>query len=144
MGNGERTQATAHARTQRTGACAHALSPASDRDDHSLLRVLEYIRAPSHSLIHAYACTHVHYTHAHAHTHAHAAIPLHRIVYFKYGRCIVWDKRCRLDDVFGSQGGRTIDAVVASYNEDDFPPNPPNPAGFDPEDDVRDDDLVAG
>jgi hypothetical protein len=104
---------------------------------------------PTHTHIVAHACTHAH-THTHTRTHppTHAptrtAIPLHRIVYFKYGRRIVWDKRYRLDDVYGSQGGLTIDVAVATYKEDDYPPNPPNPEGFDTDDDECDDDVVAG
>jgi hypothetical protein len=43
------------------------------------------------------------------------AIPTHRVVYFKYGSQIIWDKRTRLDDVFGSQGGKRIHDVMASY-----------------------------
>jgi len=35
------------------------------------------------------------------------AIPKHRIQYFKYKDVIVWDKRCRLDNVFGSTGSKT-------------------------------------
>lgn len=46
------------------------------------------------------------------------AIPKHRIQYFKYRKVIVWDKRKRLDNVFGSAGCRvTIADVVANYVE---------------------------
>lgn len=41
------------------------------------------------------------------------AIPRHRVVYFMYRGRIVWDKRNRTDDVYGSTGGLTIEAVVA-------------------------------
>lgn len=42
------------------------------------------------------------------------AIPKHRIQYFKYKGEIVWDKRCRLDNVFGSTGSKqTITDVIA-------------------------------
>lgn len=42
------------------------------------------------------------------------AIPKHRIQYFKYKNEIVWDKRCRLDNVFGSTGSKkTITDVIA-------------------------------
>jgi hypothetical protein len=118
---------------------------------------------PIHTHIIAHTCTHAHHVrttihvhrivpHVHSHalllthirTRSHTAIPLHRIVYFKYGRRIVWDKRYRLDDVYGSQGGLTIDVAVATYKEDDYPPNPPNPEGFDTDDDECDDDVVAG
>ncbi|RQM26291.1 hypothetical protein B5M09_003463 [Aphanomyces astaci] len=38
-------------------------------------------------------------------SHTETAIPKHRIQYFKWKGNIVWDKRCRLDRVFGSSGG---------------------------------------
>lgn len=42
------------------------------------------------------------------------AIPKHRIQYFKYKNEIVWDKRCRLDNVFGSTGSKnTITDIIA-------------------------------
>ena len=37
-------------------------------------------------------------------------------MYFKYRTRIVWDKRFRLDDVFGSQGGKHIEVVIAEYD----------------------------
>ena len=43
------------------------------------------------------------------------AIPQHRIEYFKYRGTKVWDKKSRLDLVFGSSGdnhGKTIDDVM--------------------------------
>lgn len=40
------------------------------------------------------------------------AIPRHRIVYFMYRGRIVWDKRNRTDDVYGSTGGLTLEEVV--------------------------------
>lgn len=46
------------------------------------------------------------------------AIPKHRIQYFKYRKVIVWDKRKRLDNVFGSAGCKvTITDVIANYVE---------------------------
>ncbi|WAR26146.1 LENG9-like protein [Mya arenaria] len=45
------------------------------------------------------------------------AIPKHRIQYFKYKDTIVWDKRCRLDNVFGSTGGKkTIVDVISEVD----------------------------
>lgn len=45
------------------------------------------------------------------------AIPKHRIQYFKYKNEIVWDKRCRLDNVFGSTGSKkTITDVIANVD----------------------------
>ncbi|XP_071953283.1 uncharacterized protein [Antedon mediterranea] len=41
------------------------------------------------------------------------AIPRHRIQYFKYHDEIVWDKRVRLDNVFGSTGSQLTIADVA-------------------------------
>nr|XP_033816590.1 leukocyte receptor cluster member 9 [Geotrypetes seraphini] len=44
------------------------------------------------------------------------AIPKHRIQYFKFRDLIVWDKRTRTDNVFGSTGsGQTILDIVDSY-----------------------------
>lgn len=46
------------------------------------------------------------------------AIPKHRIVYFKYKQLIVWDKRKRLDYVFGSTGSNvTFHDVLNNYEE---------------------------
>ena len=42
------------------------------------------------------------------------AIPKHRIQYFKYRSEVVWDKRCQLDNFFGSRGGKTIQDIVSS------------------------------
>ncbi|KAL4226766.1 hypothetical protein ACF0H5_014746 [Mactra antiquata] len=55
------------------------------------------------------------------------AIPKHRIQYFKYKNEIVWDKRCRLDNVFGSTGSKItisdvinkIDGVKVNNDDDD-------------------------
>ncbi|KAF0695162.1 Aste57867_14007 [Aphanomyces stellatus] len=50
-------------------------------------------------------------------SHTETAIPKHRIQYFKWKGDIVWDKRCRLDRVFGSSGDAVVDftsPVVAS------------------------------
>jgi len=45
------------------------------------------------------------------------AIPKHRIQYFKYKDVIVWDKRCRLDNVFGSTGSqKTITDIIAEVD----------------------------
>lgn len=47
------------------------------------------------------------------------AVPKHRIQYFKYKDTVVWDKRIRLDKVFGSTGNlKEIYDIVASYNKD--------------------------
>lgn len=47
------------------------------------------------------------------------AIPKHRIQYFKYKSEIVWDKRSRLDNVFGSTGSKiTIYDVIAKGGKD--------------------------
>lgn len=47
------------------------------------------------------------------------AIPKHRIQYFKYKGEIVWDKRCRLDNVFGSTGSKiTINDVIKRIDGD--------------------------
>ena len=44
------------------------------------------------------------------------AIPQHRIQYFKYRDRIVWNKKNRLDDFFGSTGSkRTIVDVIDQY-----------------------------
>ncbi|CAD5115564.1 DgyrCDS4526 [Dimorphilus gyrociliatus] len=46
------------------------------------------------------------------------AIPKHRIVYFKYKKLIIWDKRKRLDNVFGSTGSNiTLRDVLNNYEE---------------------------
>eukprot|EP00795_Rhopilema_esculentum_P009581 gene9581-17337_t len=45
------------------------------------------------------------------------AIPKHRIQYFKYRDVIVWDKRTRLDKVFGSTGdGKQIYEIIKEYS----------------------------
>ena len=41
------------------------------------------------------------------------AVPKHRIQYFKYRDEIVWDKRCQLDNFFGSRGGKVIQDIVS-------------------------------
>ena len=47
------------------------------------------------------------------------AIPKHRIQYFKYKDDIVWDKRVRLDNVFGSTGSDvTILDVIERYEKE--------------------------
>ncbi len=45
------------------------------------------------------------------------AIPKHRIQYFKYKQEVVWDKTARLDNVFGSCGGKLIQEVVESNDK---------------------------
>ena len=40
------------------------------------------------------------------------AVPKHRIQYFKYRDEIVWDKRCQVDNFFGSRGGKIIQDIV--------------------------------
>ena len=46
------------------------------------------------------------------------AIPKHRIQYFKYKDIVVWEKKSRLDHVFGSTGsGKTIYDVIAEEKE---------------------------
>ena len=61
------------------------------------------------------------------------AIPKHRIQYFKYKNEIVWDKRIRLDNVFGSTGSKiTIYDIIAKERE---PDNDQEPSGGN--DDVR-------
>jgi len=45
------------------------------------------------------------------------ALPEHRIEQIKYRERTVWDKQLRLDLVFGSMGGSTIDQVTATYDE---------------------------
>lgn len=54
-------------------------------------------------------------------SHTETAIPLHRIVHFKYRQRIIWDRHSRVDDVFGSQGGSTIDQVIANYDPSLYP-----------------------
>ncbi|VEL25305.1 unnamed protein product [Protopolystoma xenopodis] len=46
------------------------------------------------------------------------AVPKHRIQYFKYKNLIIWDKRKRLDKVFGSIGsGITIEEIIRNYDD---------------------------
>eukprot|EP00051_Salpingoeca_urceolata_P020519 m.308832 g.308832 ORF g.308832 m.308832 type:complete len:1714 (-) comp19634_c2_seq15:115-5256(-) len=59
-------------------------------------------------------------------SHLTVAIPKHRIVYFKYRNRIVWDKRTRLDDVFGSLGGEHLQDVVQAYDLEHGPPDAPD------------------
>lgn len=50
------------------------------------------------------------------------SIPRHRIQYFKYCGKVVWDKRDRLDRVFGSTGsGETILDVIRALGEEEKP-----------------------
>ena len=49
------------------------------------------------------------------------AIPQHRIEYFKYKGTKVWDKKARLDLVFGSSGdngGKTIEDIMNEIDDD--------------------------
>ncbi|PAA86058.1 hypothetical protein BOX15_Mlig008737g1, partial [Macrostomum lignano] len=55
-------------------------------------------------------------------------IPRHRICYFKYRRAVIWDKRRRLDLVFGSTAtaddvaeGADIYKLIANYRDEDYP-----------------------
>ena len=70
-----------------------------------------------------------HRTHTHTHTnhqfnwadfvtlsHVETAIPQHRIAHYKYRGRLVWDKATRLDDVFGSTGGLTIETAMATID----------------------------
>ena len=48
------------------------------------------------------------------------AIPQHRIEYFKYRGTKVWDKKSRLDLVFGSAGdnkGKSIEEIMSEIDE---------------------------
>ena len=48
------------------------------------------------------------------------AIPQHRIEYFKYRGAKVWDKKSRLDLVFGSAGdnrGKSIEEIMSEIDE---------------------------
>lgn len=46
------------------------------------------------------------------------AIPKHRIQYFKFKDIVIWDKRYKIDYVFGSTGsGTTISDVIQNYSE---------------------------
>lgn len=49
------------------------------------------------------------------------AIPEHRITYFKYKNEIIWDKKNRLDNIFGSTGsGITIRDVITRLENLEF------------------------
>ncbi|CAK4688043.1 unnamed protein product [Aphanomyces euteiches] len=50
-------------------------------------------------------------------SHMETAIPKHRIQYFKWKGDIVWDKRCRMDRVFGSSGHDVVDFSVADASD---------------------------
>lgn len=41
------------------------------------------------------------------------AVPKHRIQYFKYKGKVVWDKKIRLDNIFGSCGGKKFEEMIA-------------------------------
>ena len=56
------------------------------------------------------------------------AIPQHRVVYFKSGDDIVWDKRriydgCRLDGVYGSTGHAKVDLSEIAARRRGWRPN---------------------
>jgi uncharacterized protein (UPF0248 family) len=56
------------------------------------------------------------------------AIPQHRVVYFKSGDAIVWDKRriyddCRLDGVYGSTGHAKVDLSEIAARRRGWRPN---------------------
>ena len=51
------------------------------------------------------------------------AIPQHRVVYFKSGDAIVWDKRCRLDGVYGSTGHVKVDLSEIAARRRGWRPN---------------------
>eukprot|EP00042_Codosiga_hollandica_P013152 m.29924 g.29924 ORF g.29924 m.29924 type:complete len:209 (-) comp40794_c0_seq2:27-653(-) len=48
-------------------------------------------------------------------SHRAVAIPTHRIVYFKYVDTPIWDKRTRLDCVFGSTGGIRFQQLLEQH-----------------------------
>jgi uncharacterized protein (UPF0248 family) len=51
------------------------------------------------------------------------AIPKHRIQYFKYKHVIVWDRRTRIDNVFGGrENATTIRDVIAEYEREHAAP----------------------
>ena len=70
-------------------------------------------------------------------------------MYFKYRARIVWDKRVRLDDVFGSQGGMSITQACAEHDaahprtDNDGADKHTGPADNGPDRDVEDDDDEA-
>ena len=69
------------------------------------------------------------------------AIPQHRIEYFKYKGTKVWDKKSRLDLVFGSSGdnkGKTIEDIM---NEIDDDAKSKSVANFESDSDDDDDDI---
>merc|ERR1719263_1335576 len=56
------------------------------------------------------------------------AIPQHRVIYFKSGDAIVWDKRriydgCRLDGVYGSTGHAKVDLSEIAARRRGWRPN---------------------
>ena len=51
------------------------------------------------------------------------AIPQHRVVYFKSGDAIVWDKRRRLDGVYGSTGHVKVDLSEIAARRRGWRPN---------------------
>jgi len=73
------------------------------------------------------------------------AIPKHRIQYFKYKEVKVWDKNERLDNVFGSLGGKTMTDVIDEYEKEHSGANVREHQYeyvTDSDDDNDDDDLV--
>ena len=71
------------------------------------------------------------------------AIPKHRIQYFKYKGITVWEKKSRLDNVFGSTGsGKTIYDVIAEEKEKAAPVAvEERPREVEDDDDSDDDDI---
>ncbi|OQR82021.1 hypothetical protein THRCLA_11208, partial [Thraustotheca clavata] len=51
-------------------------------------------------------------------SHAETAIPQHRIQYFSWRGEVIWDKRCRMDRVFGSSGHEVITFTPKAHTED--------------------------
>lgn len=53
------------------------------------------------------------------------AVPEHRIAYFKYKNEIIWDKKSRMDNIFGSTGSNiTIRNVVKRLENTEFEQKP--------------------
>lgn len=72
------------------------------------------------------------------------SIPKHRIQYFKYNRDIVWDKRERIDKIFGSTGsGCTILEVIGNENKRDEREEESEKKELGNGNEENDDDIVA-
>jgi uncharacterized protein (UPF0248 family) len=61
------------------------------------------------------------------------AIPQHRIFYFKYRGEVVWDRRSRLDNIFGSTGGMRMQEVMVDVDARQGPAPPPPVSKLDEE-----------